>query len=597
MSVRFFVLFLLLSGVFRNASAQVDTLFWFAAPDQPLDSPLYDRPIQLVLTAHERPSRVRIEIPANASFRPMDIDLPAFDTRKVDLTPWITQIETRPLTTVQNTGLRISGSQAFSAYYEQSSERNPDIFVLKGGNALGQEFFAVFQNEFPNRANNACYSAIDLVATEDATEVVVTPTAAHQGGPASTPFTIRLNRGQSYSIRAQSKLAAQRLTGSRLVSNKPIAVSVKDDFAEFIITPANQCADMIGDQLVPVDKLDTEYLLIPGGELHQGDRVFIVSPYDGNTVYVDGTPLQNLNSGQTAALRLTEPRFITSDAPVYVFHVTGMGCEMSGSLAPSMRCLSLRRTSFVRPNNEKLLLMVAAPAAAVGAFSVNGNAALLPAGAFSPVPGTNGAWSWARVEYSETEVRPGQVTEVENSQQAFILGVLNGANIWTGTRFGYFSSFNQGKLKILKLVDDIPQPVSTSGEALCAGNTLTLAVNPDFYRQIRWSTGETEPTLEVSNEGVYWVNAQVGGCAVSDTVRVTLTPNTLRGPSVFKRRNGELPGAFVVVVQGGAKPYRYRIDGGPWQDASLFADLTPKTYRIEVLDENGCAVGRDAVMD
>ena len=73
---------------------------------------------------------------------------------------------------------------------------------------------------------------------------------------------------------------------------------------------------------------------MPGGDLHQGDRLFIVSPFNNNMVYANGQPVRRLNRGESLRQVLNDAQRITSDLPVYVFHLTGMGCELSGALAP-----------------------------------------------------------------------------------------------------------------------------------------------------------------------------------------------------------------------------------------------------------------------
>jgi hypothetical protein len=576
-----------------SCMAQTDTLFWFAAPDQPLNDVLYDRPIQLIISATDRPATVRIDQPANPAFTPIVLNLGVLETRLVNLTPWIDQIETRPLTRAQNTGLRIRANERINAYYEVNSQRNPDIFVLKGQNALGREFFAVFQTDFPNRLSNECYSAIDLVATEDGTEVLVNPSAAHQGGAANIPFTIRLSRGQTYSIRAASKAANQRLTGTRLTSNKPIAVSVKDDFAEFIITQSNQCADLVGDQLVPVDKLSTEYLVMPGGDLHQGDRLFIVSPSDNNMVYANGQPVRRLNRGESLRQVLNDAQRITSDLPIYVFHLTGMGCELSGALAPPVRCSALRRAAFVRPNNEQLTLLIAVPTSGIGNFTINGDASLLRANDFVAVPGTNGEWSWARKQFTTQQIAVQRVTVLQNSNQPFILGVLNGADVWTGTRFGYFSSYDPSTLDVFKLVDNQLIPINRSSEPICQGQSIRLVLEANRYRNILWSTGSASEQVDLDTPGTYWVSGTLEGCPVSDTIRIEQAPNRLKQPDIFYRANDRSwSGSLVVVGRGGTRPYAYRLDNNPWQTSSRFANLGPGTYLVQYREQGGCISSR-----
>ena len=113
-------------------------------------------------------------------------------------------------------------------------QSNPEIFSLKGKNALGTSFFVPFQNKIENSSaySPLPYSSFDIVATEDNTTVSITPKQNIVGHSANLTFNINLNRGQTYSARAASQGAVQHPTGSTVSSNKPIAITIKDDLLE-----------------------------------------------------------------------------------------------------------------------------------------------------------------------------------------------------------------------------------------------------------------------------------------------------------------------------------------------------------------------------
>ena len=68
---------------------------------------------------------------------------------------------------------------------------------LKGRNGLGLEFYTPFQNTLNNYDYNGsqdftAYSSIDIVATEDSTEIIITPSIDVLGKLAGIPDTILL---------------------------------------------------------------------------------------------------------------------------------------------------------------------------------------------------------------------------------------------------------------------------------------------------------------------------------------------------------------------------------------------------------------------
>src|SRR5205807_1294310 len=103
------------------------------------------------------------------------------------------------------------------------------------------------------------YNAFDIVATQNGTVVTITPAQNVVGHAAGVPYTVSLNKGQTYSATATSTLAANHLVGSRVTSNLPIAITEKDDLLGFTSLGVYG-ADLIGDQIVPTNICGTEYI-------------------------------------------------------------------------------------------------------------------------------------------------------------------------------------------------------------------------------------------------------------------------------------------------------------------------------------------------
>jgi hypothetical protein len=173
-------LLILCSLLSLAAVAQTDTEFWFAAPEVSVNSANFDRPIVFRLTAYNQASTIIISQPANLGFTPITVNLAANATNSVDLTPWIDQIENKPADAILNYGLLITATTPITAYYEVVSQQclcNPEIFALKGRNALGTNFFIPAQNFTDNNTgyNPVPYSSFDIIATDDNTVVTITP--------------------------------------------------------------------------------------------------------------------------------------------------------------------------------------------------------------------------------------------------------------------------------------------------------------------------------------------------------------------------------------------------------------------------------------
>jgi gliding motility-associated-like protein len=508
--------FLYVLGV-GQLMAQRDTLFWFVAPEAAQNHG--DRPIVLRLATGTSGASIRVDQPANPLFPMQVVNIGAQSAFTLDLTPWINMVENKPGNTILNYGIRIRASQPVMAYYEinPTCNCNPDIFTLKGGNALGNQFVLPFQN-FLNSASYA-RPAFDIVATENNTQVTITPSVALVGRPAGTPFTITLNRGQTWSGVGVSTAAAQRPSGTIITSTHPIAVTITDD--SMMGTPYGGCVDIMGDQLVPIQHIGDEYAAIKG-YLNGPDRIYVLATQPATTVQIDGMTVATLNAGQTYGHSLTNPvAYIRTSSPAYVLHTSGFGCEVGGAVLPTLRCTGSNTVTFVRSTNEFFALNILVQNGGQGNFVLNGNPAAVTPAAFQPVPGTNGAWLYAQINLSGT-VPVLAASTLSNSTHLFHLGIIHGGAS-TGCRYGYFSDFASFRFDI-----------QTPSDTLCEGQALQLQTAPIPGASYQWTgpANFSAQTASVSiqpgapmHSGTYIVSGQVGNCpVVSDTVLMHVVP-------------------------------------------------------------------------
>lgn len=547
--------------------AQTDNEFWFVAPEA--TSSHGDAPIVIRMAALNQAATVTIDQPANLGFAPIVVNIPANSTSTVDLTPWIGIIENKPANQVLNYGLHIVSNVNITAYYEinTSCNCNPEIFALKGRNGLGTEFYTPFQNFWSNgNYNPAAYSSFEIVATEDNTTVTITPTQNITGHPAGVPFQITLNKGQTYSAAAAGTSPAAHLGGSHVTSDKPIAITIKDD------SVADQgCQDMMGDQIVPVNILGNEYIVMKGFlDANANEQVFILAVADNTDIFIDGsgTPAATINTGQTFAYPITNPStYINTSQNVYVLHASGFGCELASALLPPINCTGSSSVYFIRSTAELFGLNIMIRSGDEGNFTLNGSNTLVPSGAFAPVPGTGGNWVAAQIQYNTTDVPVNTTNALSNSTGIFHMGLING-DVSTGCRYGYFSNYSQ-----LNIGPDI---------AVCPDTAAILDAGAN-YDSYQWSTGDTTQTIVMPNPGTYWVTVTRFGCTATDTVEVTINP----APNVSLSQDTVICSPTAQVV----------LDAGPGYDNYLWnnGDTTqtttvgPGTYVVVVTNNFGCS--------
>lgn len=439
----FFILFLQVS-VFQ-IRAQVGTEFWFAAPD--VTNAHTDRPIYLRITSASKAALVTISLPANASFTALTYSFAANQTQTIDLTPFISSIETSAPDSINDTGILIQASNPISVYYEvRSSGNNTDIFALKGSNAAGVEFYVPAQSFWDNASSySQAFSMFLVTATEDGTIVTINPTNNLVGRTAGVAFTINLNRGETYYARASSRSASGHVGGTSVSSNKPIVITIADDSAQN--STYGSCRDLAGDQLIPISKIGKEYIIIKGFLKKSGnsldDKVYVVATENNTQLYLDGnaTPTYTLSKGQQQELSLSNASlYLESSEDIYVLHITGFNCEIGAAVLPSLYCTGSDTVVITRSTSEDFYLLLLVPTGSEDDFTTDGDNSIIKKNDFVVVPGTNGAWMMNRLQVGTNKIGVGTVTSVENATSLFHLGVINGGAS-TGAMYGYFSDF------------------------------------------------------------------------------------------------------------------------------------------------------------
>ncbi|MDA0940821.1 MAG: gliding motility-associated C-terminal domain-containing protein [Bacteroidetes bacterium] len=510
-----------------GAWGQVDDEFWFVAPE--VTSQHGDSPVLLRFATFDSPAEVVVDMPANPLYAPYTLSIPANSAVSIDLTDSLSWYENQPFDQVHDKGLHITSSANISAYYEVNRYNNPDIFALKGVNALGYSFHLPFQN-FTSNGYPASPAAFDVVATEPNTILTITPSQDLVGHPAGVAYNIVLPlAGSTYSGRAAGTSAAAHPVGTVVTANKPVALTLSDDSCSGAIFGG--CADLMGDQLVPDNILGTEYIPIHG-YLQGGngdDRIQILATVNNTTVTIDGTEIVTIDAGEAYQHILDTPSsFIETSEPVAVWQSTGFGCELGGAQLPSVKCTGSTSVTFVRSTDEFIGINLLVPAGGEANFSFNGDNALIDPALFEAVPGTDGAWMFAQLDLG-VAVPILAPSRIENTSHVFHLGIIHGGAS-SGTRYGYFSDY--GALKY----QAVNQTVN-----VCFGEPLALEVNPVENGLYQWTGPNAYSGQGISVElgtaihplaGEYVVQGYTGECAIANDTITVVVHDPLGPPNV-----------------------------------------------------------------
>ncbi len=588
--------------------AQSDTSFWFAAPAvTPGHS---DTPIVVRLSSYAQVADITISQPANPSFQPYHIHLNPNAATTVDLTGQLDIIENKPANTILNYGINISATAKISAYYEVEGKRgtnyfNPEIFSLKGSISKGLNFLVPGQTRFANATSYTPQprSGFAIVATEDNTTVIVSVTNQDMAGHVpGLPFTIVLNKGQTYAVVAAGLAGNQHLAGSSIKANKPVCVTTYDDS----IGPLTGCRDLVGDQVLPENSNGSEFIIVRGMltvDGVTGDYYYILATADNTTITVNNNPVTTLKRGDIYEGFLSDPSaYVASSNPVYLYQLTGTGCEMATASLPKIKCTGSQLVSFVRSASTPFYLNILCRNTETGNFLLNGQTGIITPNLFAPVPATNGQWMAARISAANISnidnlITAGVPTVVSNTSGLFHLGFLNGSS---GSVFGYFSNYGTINLS----------PVVNSSQ--CVGNNIQLSSTQLSNTTYQWTgpnnfsstvASPTIPNAGPINSGTYYVTASQQACGnFTDSITVIVHPL----PTVTLKGNDTVcygVSKMLTLQLTGSPPWNLLYSDGTSTDTLTHITTSPYTFPVtpavttrytikRVTDTNTCVMSR-----
>lgn len=547
-------LFLLLFTFFMNvgeSKAQIDTVFWFAAPWVTPDHHWRD-PIKFHFSTFNNATAVRLRMPANGYDTTINIPANSLFSKSVDF--MMNAIESKPANTILNSGFQITSDYPITVVYDvitrAPSYFNPETFSLKGQNGLGKEFVTPFQTRWNNQTlggdlngdgvTTQPYQQINIVASEDNTVLYITPRCAVVGHPANVTYTVTLPvKGNVYTVQnavQNTSVVGNNLAGTIIVSTKPVSVTVGDDS----VNPSGGggCYDLMGDQIVPTDVIGKEYIVLKGF-LNAGseESVFVTATENFTTVTINDGTISTviLNQGDTYRYQLAQARtHVQADKAVYVLHMTGYGCELGSDILPPLNCAGSDIVTFPRTNPQNFSLNILCPTGITGNFQLNGNAASIPAANFNVVPGTGGAWSAAQITFNTTVIPSNSSNILTNSAGNFAMGIINGGTS-TGCLYHYMSSFIKrvyvsagDDITLCNDVTSIPLNGNVSG-GVSTGAWALLNGTGTISSPTNLSTTYTPTPSDFTQGFVKFVLSSTGLC---EPVHDTLTISFIQAPFV-----------------------------------------------------------------
>ncbi|MCU0426567.1 MAG: T9SS type A sorting domain-containing protein [Candidatus Kapabacteria bacterium] len=245
--------------------------------------------------------------------------------------------------------VRIEANDEVTVYALNQARFTSDAHLVLPVPALGRDhvIMSYFSDgsglPFVNNPGNDTPSQFAVVAVEDNTEVTIQPTVPTFPSQSTTTQTVRLQRGQSYLLQADTRIGNGRgdLTGSRVKATKPIAVFgshqralLPIQFRSFLTS-----RDHLVEQMPPVETWGKSVFLVPHAQpsfqADIGTDVYrVLAAYDNTIVQLNGQPLDTLNAGEFYEAPLNREGWITANEQVLVaqFKKTGTPSGIPGGV-------------------------------------------------------------------------------------------------------------------------------------------------------------------------------------------------------------------------------------------------------------------------
>jgi hypothetical protein len=493
-------------------------------------------------------------------------------------------VEANGSESVENKGIHLKATNSVNVYALNYRTQSSDVAVIYPTESLGKEYFAMCYSPRYTTGNES-NSEFLVVASADNTTVKITPSRnTDQGKAANVPFTVTLNKGQSYQVQAGNTDTSGKedLTGSFVTANKPIAFF---SGAKAVTIPVSGFVsasyDHLYEQIPPTATWGKEFYVVP---LHSRikDTYRVLAAEDGTVVRIEANNVTvTLKRGQFHEFELSSSqasRIMSSKKVLLAQYCRSQRADgNSGVGDPFMTILSpisqkINDVTFEAYESDKInsifFVNIITTTAEVPNMMLDG---VNISSHF--VPFLNNEYAYAQVPTTKGTHRLWN-TDIHSGFLAFIYGFGSSGNTES---YGYGVGFN------LDIQLDLRSENLSDTVLICYGDEAELDAGSYFDRYL-WSTKDTTSGITVSEEGWYKVTGKTTvGCSLTDSVYVAVDrPETSLGKDTTVCLSGE----YTIVAEDGFVNYL-------WQDGSTEKTFTVETtgnYWVTVTNKNGCQV-------
>jgi len=286
--------------------------------------------LQLFLTS-ETDNNATVEIPGQAV--PTIVQIPAGTTKRVVLPANAALAQSD---VIVHKGIRVTAVEDISVMAMNQASATTDGYLALPKESLGIDYMVLAWKNLPSELPPSTDlfptnggSSLAVVATEDGTTVQIVPSSTTGTRVAGTPYTLLMNRGDTYFLLNTSP-APGDLSGTSVSADKPVAVLGGHRCAN--VPSAFYACDHAVEQLPPVSQWGTDFITLPLATRLNGDTFRVIAYQDGTVVAINSVAVATINRGELWQQVLTGPTHIESSHPVLVAQYSN-SARFDGDLA------------------------------------------------------------------------------------------------------------------------------------------------------------------------------------------------------------------------------------------------------------------------
>ncbi len=326
--------------------------------------------LELFITSGQD-SEVNIEV-KSIGFR-KTLTIPAGTVKSIRIDP-LAQVSSSEVVERKH-AVHITSDNPITVYGLNRRKQTTDTYLGLPLNVLGKSYRAICYDR-----SESLMPQFAIVATENNTDVVITPSVeTHGGKKPQVPFKVRLNRGDVYQVSSKLIMLSKKkcdLTGSLITSNKKISV-FSGHQCSYVPSKIIACNHLV-EQLPPIPSWGKHFYL--GMLKPRSNYTFrALASRDSTKIFMDAELVTMLNAGEFFESTLKHPSQIAANKPILVSQYS-QGFQNGDSIGdPMMLLISptqqfLRKYRFATPVNGfwEHYINVVIPTEAVASMKLNG---------------------------------------------------------------------------------------------------------------------------------------------------------------------------------------------------------------------------------